>query len=103
MVRFLKGDNHLAVRCAVVKMKKDKVFAQGFHIPSIERYGSLGVFLAPHGSVQKIGHHRLSIRLKLREALLGFFEDFLSLDIKKAGVEVLRYGPIATWYPVCFV
>lgn len=100
---FLEGDNHLAVRCAVAETKKDKVFAQGFDIPSIERYGPLGVFLTPHSSVQKIGHHRLSIRLELRKALLGFSEDFLSLDIKKAGVEVLKYGPIAIWYLVGFV
>ncbi|EDR11375.1 uncharacterized protein LACBIDRAFT_323903 [Laccaria bicolor S238N-H82] len=75
--RFLKGDNHLAVGCAV----------------------------AETNSVQNIGHHRPSIRLKLRKALLGFFEDFLGLDIKKARVEVFKYGPMhmATWYLVCFV
>ena len=57
VARFLEGVNHLAVRCAVAETKKDKVFAQGFDIPSIERYGFLGVFLTPHSSVQKVGHH----------------------------------------------
>ena len=91
------------VCCAAAETKKDKVFAQGLNILSVEWYGSLGDFIAQHSPSQKISHHQLSIRLKLHKALLSYFEYLLSLNIKKAGVEVLKYGPIATYYLVCFI